>query len=351
MRILSKYKIENRLIPKAQYGVKVPDTVLNYWRKQGIVLPPSRNEQISADNRTKELRNYQNTQQQINQNLEKGKYLNFWTQPYSGFSGRQAAELGNNLFKQSIYAGAGEVAGTYALQGLGKLTKFIPKRRISNKIIETKVGPKTYEELRIPGNESTKEVDAAIDYKKSSKPFKYDYSSIDNFYKSYFEDATITGEKLEKLDSGAKWIADNTFKGYVEHLENLEHLITKTKGDRLKLVRHIKDDIPIGEYEPKRPLSFSFPKGDNIFGNNRLIVEIPEEQSYLAIEKLLAKYPEKAGSTLDMVENEVLLPRKLRFQVTRAKKPNEFGGDDYIGKILNPYLMPLITIPYDRKNN
>lgn len=59
MRILSKYKIENRFIPKAQYGVKVPDTVLNYWRKQGIVLPPSRNEQISADNRTRELKEAQ----------------------------------------------------------------------------------------------------------------------------------------------------------------------------------------------------------------------------------------------------------------------------------------------------
>lgn len=59
MRITSKYKTEGRLIPKAQYGVKVPDTVLNYWRKQGLVLPPSRNEQVSADNRTKELKEAQ----------------------------------------------------------------------------------------------------------------------------------------------------------------------------------------------------------------------------------------------------------------------------------------------------
>lgn len=59
MRLISKYKTEGRLIPKAQYGVKVPDTVLNYWRKQGLVLPPSRNEQVSADNRTKELKEAQ----------------------------------------------------------------------------------------------------------------------------------------------------------------------------------------------------------------------------------------------------------------------------------------------------
>lgn len=344
MKIIQKFG-QGKLIPRN----KVDNTILEHMKRQGIVLPPSKNEQVSADNRTKELRDYQNTQQQINQNLEKGKYLNFWTQPYSGFSGRQATELGNNLFKQSIYAGAGEVAGTYALQGLSKLSKFIPKLKMV-KPIETKVGPKTYEELKDPVMGSVKDIQAVAEYKKSSKFFKNNYNNVEEFYKDYFGD--ITSEELLKLSPHDKDIADNIYNTYKRHKVFLEGITKRTKGDKLKLIRHTDEILPVGEYEPKRPLSFSFPEGSSEFGRNRLIVEIPEEQSYLASEKLLQKFPKIVGrEVLDMHENEVLLPRKLKFKITKAKKPNEFGGDDYIGKILNPYLMPLITIPYDRKNN
>lgn len=330
-------KMEKGGVLKYEDGNKVDPAILEYWKKQNVVLPSPKNEQISADNRTKELRNYQEAQQQVNQNLEKGKHLNFWTQPYADFDGRQAAELGSNLFKQSIYAGAGEVAGTYALQGLSKLSKFIPKRKVV-KPIETKVGPKTYEELKTPDVRTLQEHNALSMYKTTSDGFKQDYSTIDNFYKDFVKDPQITVDQLlSPKFSTYKMSADKAFKINKPLNEALEEVTKRTKGDELKLVRHTNEPLPIGEYEPKRPLSFSFPNGQSHFGNNRLIVDIPKEQSYLAIEKIVP-----TG------ESEVLLPRKLKFQVTKSKKPNEFGGDDYIGKILNPYLMPLITKPLNK---
>lgn len=142
MKIIQKFE-QGKLIPRN----KVDNTILKHIKRQGIVLPPSKNEQINADNRTKELKDYQNSQQQINKNLENGKYLNYWTQPYSEFSGRQAAKLGNNLFKQSLYAGAGEVAGTYALRGLNSLAytglkhspKSVKDAIVAAKIVSSKV--------------------------------------------------------------------------------------------------------------------------------------------------------------------------------------------------------------------
>ncbi|BEI58581.1 MULTISPECIES: hypothetical protein [Butyricimonas] len=60
------------------------------------------------------------------ENMEKGKYNNFWTQPYTNFSGKDAYALASNLIKESAYAGAGEALGTL-LAGL-KLFKRTPKK-------------------------------------------------------------------------------------------------------------------------------------------------------------------------------------------------------------------------------
>lgn len=90
---------------------KKAEELLRYWQKQLNQEYPEPYEYptVSADYRTKELRdlNYktQKIKQETRDNLESLKYNNFWTLPYSNFSGEQAVGLGSNLAKPVVAAG------------------------------------------------------------------------------------------------------------------------------------------------------------------------------------------------------------------------------------------------------
>lgn len=155
MRLISKYKTEGRLIPKAQYGVKVPDTVLNYWRKQGIALPPSRNEQISADNRTKELKEAQerdaNTRQLgntikqfgIDTRNQLGTMLSYVNPSFGlalGLGDAGISTLNGNYIEGGIQA------GLEALPFIGKtVNKLLPKE--TTNIFKSIVSPSNSKRL------------------------------------------------------------------------------------------------------------------------------------------------------------------------------------------------------------
>lgn len=89
---------------------KISKGLQEYWNKILNGQSPAYSyPSISSDNRTKELRdwnyNTQKTKEETKDNLESLKHNNFWTQPYSNFSGQQAAELGNNLAKPVVATG------------------------------------------------------------------------------------------------------------------------------------------------------------------------------------------------------------------------------------------------------
>ena len=69
------------------------------------------------------------TKREVSENLEKSKYNNFWTQPYSDFTGEQAYGLATNLIKESMYAGAGEALGTLLIGAMGKVANKLKKSK------------------------------------------------------------------------------------------------------------------------------------------------------------------------------------------------------------------------------
>lgn len=75
MEIIIKHKLRGKLIPKAQYGIQVPNSVRNYWKEQGVVLPLSRDEQVSTDNRTKELKEAQERDRRVQKAQNVGNAL------------------------------------------------------------------------------------------------------------------------------------------------------------------------------------------------------------------------------------------------------------------------------------
>lgn len=248
-------------------------------------------------------------------------------------------------------AWAGGIAAKPVVNGVKSVaSKVIPKK----KVIVGDIAPledatvKTYEDLKVPSIKERSPEWAAVDqYVASSKGFKYDYSSRENFIRSYFKDSGFDINQLLNAKPGSKMYEMiekeiQTFKNYPKHLQLLEDVTTRTKGDRFRVIRHTDEKLPIGEYEPKRPLSFSFPKGSTEFGDNRLIIDIPEEQSYLATDRIINRFK---------TENEVVLPRKLKYKIEKGGT-NKYGGTDYWAKILNPYLMlPITTTNFINGNN
>lgn len=276
-------------------------------------------------------------------NLERTKYANFWTAPYADFSGKQAFDLGTNLVKESTYTAAGEILlpllGKAASKGINKL---LPKVKRPNSISKEPT-VKEYSELKSPDMRTPEEINTVRDYTISSLPFRLDYSSLDNFYKSFLKSraSKITNINDPRI-AGLKRQADAMYEMYKPRKEQLDEVIQRTKGDRFQITRHTNYKVQTGNYTPNRQLSFSFPDIGNKFGKNRIIVDVPEEQSYLATGK--------AFDTFE-AENEILLPSKLKFKIKKLGK-NEYGGKDYVGKILNPYLMlPVTTTNFINKNN
>lgn len=235
--------------------------------------------------------------------------------------------------------------------GISKISKSVKQvaKNIPNNDTEKVIKPtvNAYKDLKTPNIKTPEEKKAIREYVETSFPFKLDYSSKDNFYNSFIK---IKGIKPEDFNDPAKsWIkrqADYIYDNYEKYINALDQTIQRTKGDNFTIIRHTNENIPTDViYTPNRQLSFSFPEGTKRFGNNRLFVDVPEKQSYLA-----------SGKVIDLFdsENEVILPSKLKFKIKELGK-NDFGGKDYTGKILNPYLtlpaLPAFIYNLKSKNN
>lgn len=98
------------------YKFKIPEDI-----QRAIDFRQQNPEVVYSDTRTKELKEAQNRNRQINQNLDNYATSNFWTQPYQNLGSKSAINLGSNLVKESIYTGVGEA--------IGKIASYLTKLR------------------------------------------------------------------------------------------------------------------------------------------------------------------------------------------------------------------------------
>ena len=155
---------------------------------------------------------------------------------------------------------------------------------------------------------------------------KSNYTPSDiNEIKNYTSDSS-------PYQHGTKWFDQ-------KKVDEFDNIISKQKGGKFPLIRHF-DDVPTfknglqenkllqenGELSPNRPLSFSSHKGMPEFGKNRMLLNKPEEQSYLKTEGM---------GWRDSGEREIVLPSKLKYKVHKVVD-NEYGGKDYHVNITNP---------------
>lgn len=139
-------KMKEGGVLKYEDGKKVDPAILEHMKRQGIVLPSPKNEQVSADNRTKELKEAQQRDiktRQLGNNLKQfgtdtrnqlGTILSF-TNPSFGL----ALGLGDAAIAATNgnYIEGGVQAGLEVLPFVGKTVskgiKLIPKRNILSK--------------------------------------------------------------------------------------------------------------------------------------------------------------------------------------------------------------------------
>lgn len=131
MKLIKKYQAGNT-VQRDATRMKAPPPLIK--KKEARSLPnnqtylspkPQQSEYFDKQSRINA------TKREVSENLEKSKYNNFWTQPYSNFTGEQAYGLATNLVKESMYAGAGEALGTLLVGAIGKVATKLKKSKDS----------------------------------------------------------------------------------------------------------------------------------------------------------------------------------------------------------------------------
>jgi hypothetical protein len=138
--------------------------------------------------------------------------------------------------------------------------------------------------------------------------------------------------------------------------DQLEKIVVGNKGNTGTAVRQLSDhshdmkqlgQLNIGDtYTPGRHTSWAVsPRaGESVMhGNNRLVTTFDEKLSTLPTERYQyghigdkVRINGVKPNNWPVLENEIVLPRKLNFGIEDIVE-NSHGGKDYIVKILNPY--------------
>ena len=203
---------------------------------------------------------------------------------------------------------------TMGVSGLAKggvkaAVKTRPSITSRVKALEDVDAQKMYNEIPFDETKYTSdEVLMAREYQTSTFDYKNDPDNL------LYPDPLVRKKKVDRFN---------------ELRDELETGIKKQKGGEFPIIRHNQKQYTPGEYEPDRFLGFSVGKGSDEFGPNRLMIDKPADQSYLPTNRL-----SKMSTFAD--EREIVLPRKLKYHIEEGVE-NEFGGLDYVGKILNPY--------------
>lgn len=157
------------------YKFKIPKDI-----QEAINFRQQNPELIYSDTRTKELKEVQDKNRQINQNLDNYAVSNFWTQPYQNLGSKSAINLGSNLVKESIYTGVGEA--------IGKIASYLTKLRKNRTQSIFRNYEKAYENRSMNVDLFIQRKKEAIDY-ITSPELRARLQKIDKRFDTSYEDA------------------------------------------------------------------------------------------------------------------------------------------------------------------
>jgi hypothetical protein len=165
------------------------------------------------------------------------------------------------------------------------------------------------------------------------------FNSIENVNKNITQHSDIpynvkvTPEQQKLLDLYT--LENSAFHIDPVRIKELDDIINLQSGNSFPIVRHFsdlptlknglkeKELLESGMLTSNRPLSFSSFKGSPEFGKHRMLLNKPENQSYL-----------KTSDNAFLDEHEIVLPSNLQYKVIK-NNPNTFGGIDYHVEIIN----------------
>ena len=157
------------------YKFKIPKDI-----QEAINFRQQNPELVYSDTRTKELKEVQDKNRQINQNLDNYAVSNFWTQPYQNLGSKSAINLGSNLVKESIYTGVGEA--------IGKIANYLTKLRKNRTQSIFRNYEKAYESRGMDVDLFIQRKKEAIDY-ITSPELRARLQKIDKRFGTSYEDA------------------------------------------------------------------------------------------------------------------------------------------------------------------
>ena len=157
------------------YKFKIPKDI-----QEAINFRQQNPKLIYSDTRTKELKEVQDKNRQINQNLDNYAVSNFWTQPYQNLGSKSAINLGSNLVKESIYTGVGEA--------IGKIASYLTKLRKNRTQSIFRNYEKAYENRSMNVDLFIQRKKEAIDY-ITSPELRARLQKIDKRFGTSYEDA------------------------------------------------------------------------------------------------------------------------------------------------------------------
>lgn len=157
------------------YKFKIPEDI-----QRAIDFRQQNPEVVYSDTRTKELKEAQNRNRQINQNLDNYATSNFWTQSYQNLGSKSAINLGSNLVKESIYTGVGEA--------MGKIASYLTKLRKGRTQSIFRNYEKAHENRSMEMELFLQRKQEAIDY-ITSPELKARLQKIDKRFGTSYEDA------------------------------------------------------------------------------------------------------------------------------------------------------------------
>lgn len=188
------------------YKFKIPEDI-----QRAIDFRQQNPEMIYSDTRTKELKEVQNKNRQINQNLDNYATSNFWTQPYQNLGSKSAINLGSNLVKESIYTGVGEA--------IGKIASYLTKLRKGRTQSIFRNYEKAHENRSMEMELFLQRKQEAIDY-ITSPELKARLQKIDKQFGTSYEDALqmfLDNQKNGKELLNIEYDSNLTSLGEVKH--------------------------------------------------------------------------------------------------------------------------------------
>lgn len=242
MKLIKKYQAGNT-VQRDATRMKAPPPLIK--KKEEARSLPNNQTYLSPKPQQSEYFDKQSrinaTKREVSENLEKSKYNNFWTQPYSNFTGERAYGLATNLVKESMYVGAGEALGGLISSAVSKGLKNIAIRKAIKEVPIEKVNNVGTKQIVQEVKSSTKPAANFIKARDNNKLLdvmdefaeKYSYPKAD---RSTILSNTKTNKQARQLiarhNTYLRGVSPQGY--YVDDIKNVQSVLGSNTEDFLK---------------------------------------------------------------------------------------------------------------------